>query len=104
MRRPVPDERFEKVFDWTRRAGILVTANYILGVPGETRADVEMTLALHERLKPDDFGYFVFYPYPGTALFRECLEKGYLPADYLDPDGPNDVARPPRNSTPGVVG
>ncbi len=31
-----------------------------------------------------DFGYFVFYPYPGTQLFRVCMERGYLPADYLE--------------------
>ena len=35
-------------------------------------------------MQPDDFGYFVFYPYPGTHLFKECLEKGYLPANYQD--------------------
>ena len=32
----------------------------------------------------DDFGYFVFYPYPGTQLFRVCRDAGYLPDDYLD--------------------
>ena len=82
LRRPVGNERFVDVFRWTREAGILVTANYMLGVPGETRADVEETLALHDRLLPDDFGYFVFYPYPGTHLFQECRDRGYLPTDY----------------------
>jgi radical SAM superfamily enzyme YgiQ (UPF0313 family) len=84
LKRPVTNRRFADVFRWTREVGILATANYMLGIPGETRADVEETLALHDELQPDDFGYFVFYPYPGTDLFRTCLEKGYLPEDYLE--------------------
>jgi hypothetical protein len=31
-----------------------------------------------------DFGYFVFYPYPGTQLFQICRDEGYLADDYLD--------------------
>jgi anaerobic magnesium-protoporphyrin IX monomethyl ester cyclase len=84
MHRPVKNERFRDVFRWTREAGIAVTANYMLGLPGETREDLQQTLDLAEELEVLDFGYFVFYPYPGTQLFHECLQKGYLPADYLD--------------------
>jgi radical SAM superfamily enzyme YgiQ (UPF0313 family) len=84
MRRPVTNDRFREVFGWTRDAGILLTANFMLGLPGETRADMQMTLDLAEELDVLDFGYFVFYPYPGTALYRECLERGYLPAGHAE--------------------
>ncbi|GAP38258.1 B12-binding domain-containing radical SAM protein [Piscinibacter sakaiensis] len=84
MQRSASNQRFVDVFRWTREAGIGVTANYILGTPGETVAEMEETLALHRRLQPDDFGFFVFYPYPGTALFTLCRERGYLPDDYLE--------------------
>lgn len=84
MQRPVGNDRLVDVFRATREAGILVTANYMIGVPGETRDDLDATLALHDELRPDDFGYFVFYPYPGTRLFQHCRDRGYLPADYLD--------------------
>jgi radical SAM superfamily enzyme YgiQ (UPF0313 family) len=84
MKRPVPNQKFKDVFRWTKEAGILVTANFMLGIPGETTAEVEETLALCDELDITDFGYFVFYPYPGTHLFHVCLENGYLPADYLD--------------------
>jgi hypothetical protein len=84
MRRPVRNDRFVDVFRWTREAGILVTANYMMGLPTETRAELQETLDLHHLLLPDDFGFFVFYPYPGTHLFRYCLEHGLLPPDYID--------------------
>ena len=84
MRRSATNQRFIDVFGWTRDAGIMVTANYIMGIPGETREEMQQTIDLHHQLKPADFGYFVFYPYPGTALFGLCKDEGYLPDDYLD--------------------
>ena len=32
---------------------VLVTANYMMGLPGETREDLEATLQLHDRLAPE---------------------------------------------------
>lgn len=84
MHRPVTNQRFRDVFRWTQEAGIRVTCNFMMGLPGETREDLRMTLDLAEELAVMDFGYFVFYPYPGTALFTLCKEKGYLPGDYLE--------------------
>lgn len=84
MQRGVDNQRFHDVFEWTRNAGIQVTANYMLGLPGETRDDLQQTLDLAEQLETIDFAYFVFYPYPGTRLFGECIAKGYLPKDYLE--------------------
>jgi hypothetical protein len=83
MDRQVTNQRFKDVFQWTRDAGILLTCNFMLGLPGETRDDLQQTLDLAEELGVHDFGYFVFYPYPGTALFKVCQERGYLPPDYL---------------------
>ncbi len=84
MRRSATNQRLIDVFKWTKDAGIMVTANYILGIPGETREEMQQTIDLHHQLEPEDFGYFVFYPYPGTALFGHCKDNGYLPDDYLD--------------------
>lgn len=52
LRRPVADRRFVDAFRWTREAGMIATANYMLGIPGETRDDMERTLALHAELQP----------------------------------------------------
>jgi radical SAM superfamily enzyme YgiQ (UPF0313 family) len=79
MQRSASNQRFRDVFRWTREAGIMATANYILGIPGETLAEMDETIALHHELQPTDFGYFVFYPYPGTALHQLCRERGWLP-------------------------
>lgn len=84
LKRKIPNEQLVKAFRWSREAGIMVTANYMLGIPGERPEDIEQTLALHEELQPFDFGYFVYYPFPGTDLFRVCVQNGYLPDNYDD--------------------
>jgi len=84
MQRPMENQRMIDSAAATREAGIMVTANYMVGLPTETPEDVEQTFALHAELRPYDFGYFVFYPFPGTRLFEYCRQAGLLPDDYLD--------------------
>lgn len=84
MKRSTSNQRLIDVFRWTREAGIMTTANYMLGLPGETREEMQQTIDLHHAIEPDEFGYFVFYPYPGTPLFHHCRQHGYLPENYLD--------------------
>lgn len=84
LKRNISNQRLCESFQQTQAAGIIATANYMLGIPGETASDIEETLSLHDQLKPDDFGYFVFYPYPGTSLFKLCIEKGYLPENLYE--------------------
>jgi anaerobic magnesium-protoporphyrin IX monomethyl ester cyclase len=84
MKRPVTNDRLVEVFRRTAAAGILVTANYMIGVPGETPDDLQATMDLHYLLEPVDFGYFVFYPFPGTHLFQLCRERGWLPENWLE--------------------
>jgi radical SAM superfamily enzyme YgiQ (UPF0313 family) len=92
MKRPVTNDRLVEVFHRTRDTGILVTANYMMGLPGETRDDLRATIDLHHRLDPLDFGYFVFYPFPGTQLFQVCQQRGYLPANWQDLPARHDAS------------
>ncbi|MFC1816507.1 B12-binding domain-containing radical SAM protein [Thermodesulfobacteriota bacterium] len=83
LNRPLEDRRIMKAFSWTKQANIMVTANYMIGLPGETPEDIDQTLSLNGELEPDDFECFVFYPYPGTHLFQTCRLKGFLPENWL---------------------
>ena len=84
LNRPLDDQRFIDVFRWTQEEGMMATANYMIGLPGETVADIEQTLTLNAALAPDDFVCFIFYPFPGTALFGQCRQKGYLPSNFWE--------------------
>ncbi|CAG0932878.1 anaerobic magnesium-protoporphyrin IX monomethyl ester cyclase [Thermoflexales bacterium] len=51
-------------------AGIEVAYFLQFGYPGETRADLEATLALVRATQPDDIGISVSYPLPGTKFYE----------------------------------
>ncbi len=52
-----------------RRAGIKVGFFIQFGYPGETRGDIDATLALIDDVLPDDIGISVSYPLPGTPFY-----------------------------------
>lgn len=59
-------------------AGLQTLGYFILGLPGEDAASLWAT-ARYARGLPLDHAFFhVATPFPGTALFEECLAQGYL--------------------------
>jgi radical SAM superfamily enzyme YgiQ (UPF0313 family) len=64
--------RVEQITDAARllhKAGIEVGFFLQFGYPGETREDIEKTLAMVREGRPDDIGISVSYPLPGTRFF-----------------------------------
>jgi anaerobic magnesium-protoporphyrin IX monomethyl ester cyclase len=56
----------------------------MIGIPGGSlNADLE-TLKLNIACKPDYSWVSIFQPYPGTALGKLCIEKGYYTGDFED--------------------
>ena len=59
------------------------TYSFMMGIPGETLKDVEMTFELIQGLKRINknisiIGPQIFRPYPGCELYEECVDKyGY---------------------------
>ncbi len=63
-------EDVERAAQRLTRAGIEVGFFLQFGYPGETREDIERTLALVRRCRPDDIGISVSYPLPGTKFYE----------------------------------
>jgi hopanoid biosynthesis associated radical SAM protein HpnJ len=61
-----------------RDLGIRIHGTFILGLPGETRQTIEETIAYACELDPDTIQVSLAAPYPGTALFRQARERGWL--------------------------
>lgn len=76
------------------RLRLPVSSFYVVGLPGETRAELDQTLDLAYRLM-SAYGVFphvnIANPLEGTPLFDLCAEKGYL----VD-DGRRDATLPYR--------
>jgi hopanoid biosynthesis associated radical SAM protein HpnJ len=61
-----------------RDLGIRIHGTFILGLPGETRETIGDTIAYACDIDPDTIQVSIAAPYPGTALFRQARENGWL--------------------------
>jgi radical SAM superfamily enzyme YgiQ (UPF0313 family) len=67
-----------------KRAGLMILADFIFGLPGETRATAEQTLAFAKKIRPNIVQFAVATPMPGTEFYEWVKENGYLLVDNLE--------------------
>ena len=61
---------------WTQKAGIEVTASFMLGLPGETPEMARKTIDFAIYLDLDYAIFCLTTPYPGTALYEDFIKEG----------------------------
>ena len=77
------DVDIEKVIDHVHSAGIEVMANYIAGLPGETKDSMKKTMELAKKLNTAGWNMYAAMALPGSELYKFALERGYsLPNSY----------------------
>jgi radical SAM superfamily enzyme YgiQ (UPF0313 family) len=59
------------------------------GFPGETQEDIQLTLSLMDEIQrvypsTEMNGFFIYTPYPGSALFDEIRRLGFKPPETLE--------------------
>jgi len=65
-----------------------VRVSFMIGIPGDTVADVHSTMDFAETLQPAVCKFWAFSPLPGTPIYRDPAAHGItriLPHDQLDP-------------------
>jgi radical SAM superfamily enzyme YgiQ (UPF0313 family) len=78
MRKGISLAQTIKAFKWAKDAGLITVAGVVLGFPGETKETIEETTKFIEKLNPNDVGYYIATPYPGTPLYSKVVEEGIL--------------------------
>ena len=63
--------------------GIAVHGTFMLGLPGETPETIEQTIRYACELDPDTMQVSVVAPYPGTELYEQALQNGWLAPNQL---------------------
>lgn len=71
-------EQAHKALRWARQAGIKNWGYFIIGLPGETVATIQETIAVSKALPLDIALFHVAAPYPGTPFFFEVVENGWF--------------------------
>jgi hopanoid biosynthesis associated radical SAM protein HpnJ len=74
-------ERAKRFAADCRDLGITVHGTFIIGLPGETRETIQETIRFAREVNPHTIQVSVAAPYPGTELYRQARENGWLPAD-----------------------
>jgi len=69
-----------------RAAGVRVGFFLQFGYPGETRDDIEATIAMVTTALPDDIGVSVSYPLPGTPFHERVREQMGTTHNWRDSD------------------
>ncbi len=82
MEKGITADLVRKVFKQTHKAGIGTYAYMMIGIPGETREDMENTFDFAAELNPDYCQFSICTPYPKTELYNRMLRDGIIPFDY----------------------
>jgi radical SAM superfamily enzyme YgiQ (UPF0313 family) len=69
-------------FSKARKAGLTTAAYFMLGCPHEkTAKDVDKTIDFAVELDPDFAMFNLLTPYPGTALYKDGIQRGIIAKD-----------------------
>jgi hopanoid biosynthesis associated radical SAM protein HpnJ len=64
--------------------GITIHGTFILGLPGETRETIQETVAWAARINPHTIQVSLAAPYPGTFLYNQAVQEGWLDAEHAE--------------------
>jgi len=63
-----------------RRAGLMTTGHVMMGLPGDSKRAALSTLRFVRRLPLDFVQFYCAVPWPGSLLYEQAMEKGWLHA------------------------
>ena len=64
--------------------GIKIHGTFIAGLPGETRETLQQTIDWACKINPHTIQVSLAAPYPGTFLFKQATENGWLNAEHAE--------------------
>ncbi len=91
MNKKIKLEQTRQAYKTAHQVGLMTIANTVLGFPGETEQTAKETIRLIKELNPDDVGFYIATPYPGTPMYEEVKKNGWLRVtdfDKYDTAGP----------------
>ena len=78
MHKKIKPEGVRAAFKMAQKAGMMTIASAVIGFPGETEETAWETINFINSLNPDDIGFYVATPYPGTPMYEQVVKNGWL--------------------------
>jgi len=82
LKKGITIEQVLTAFHLCKKIGIETLADFIIGGPEQTRADVEETINFAIKLNPTYVQFTVMTPFPGTELYQIGMDRGLIKTDY----------------------
>lgn len=86
MHKPLNLSIVKRVADDCRDLGIYTNVSILIGLPGETKKDIEDARSFLKTINANWFIILVATPLVGTEMLDICLKGGYLKGSYIDCD------------------
>ena len=91
MNKSIKLEQTRQAYKTAHDVGLMTIANVVLGFPGETEQTAKQTIRFVQQLNPEDVGFYLATPYPGTPMYDQVVKNGWLRVtdfDKYDTAGP----------------
>jgi len=75
-------KKMGEVIDVCKNLSIKTGGYFIIGFPGETLDNMKETIDYALKSKLDWVRLYLLQPFPGSAIYKTCVENGYLTEDY----------------------
>ncbi len=83
MKKNLKIEKVKKIVEFTARQGVMVHGAFMLGVPSETKEEMEATIRWAAESHFHTAAFFRVIPFKGTELFQQVEHAGFdLPTDW----------------------
>lgn len=86
MHKPLSTSIIKRVAADCRELGIYTNVNILIGLPGETKQDIEDTRAFLKTINANWFIILIATPLAGSEMLDVCVKKNYLKGSYIDCD------------------
>jgi anaerobic magnesium-protoporphyrin IX monomethyl ester cyclase len=74
-RKPPSHEQQERVVNYAEKKGVKIMSFYVLGIPGQTKEDVEKSIEYSKYLNTSFAQFTIAQPYPGTKFYDDVKDK-----------------------------
>ncbi len=78
MKKSIKLEQTRQAYKIAHEVGLMTIANVVLGFPGETEETAKQTIRFVQKLNPEDVGFYLATPYPGTPMYEQVVKNGWL--------------------------
>lgn len=87
IRKGIRVDRVKEFCAHCKDLGIAIHGTFIIGLPGETPETIEQTIRFAKEIDPESLQVSLAAPYPGTELYQQAVENGWLGDQVVNSDG-----------------